>query len=237
MRQRGIGVRLFRKLKLPGSLIRFAYHFVDVEASGEAAPPDGRIIEYSFVIGRLGQMKPGKVLDVGCTARLNFLPTALASLGWEVWGIDQREWKFKFPDFHFIQGDIRHTDLPEGFLDAVYALSTLEHIGLSGRYGITKNDPEGDFKAVSEIARILGKGGKFLVTIPYNKRYKVVKSQKRIYDEEGLQKLFSGWKIEGKILYAQDSGGFWTLVSEEQVQSMRENKEAIALLELALQSE
>jgi len=92
-------VKLFRKLKLPGSLIRFAYHFVDVEASGEPAPPDGRIIEYSFVVGKLGSMKSGRVLDVGCMARLNYLPASLALLGYEVWGIDQREWRLRFPNF------------------------------------------------------------------------------------------------------------------------------------------
>lgn len=227
-------MRVFPKVKLPGRLIRFAYHFVDIEASGEAAPPDGRIIEYSFVIGKLGQMKPSKVLDIGCVARLNYLPASLASLGWEVWGIDQREWKFRFPNFHFVREDIRQTSFPDDFFDCVYALSTLEHICLSGRYGITKNDPEGDFKAVSEIARILRKEGKFLVTIPYSKRYKVVKSQKRIYDEQGLQKLFFGWEIKEEILYTQDSDGFWTPVSEEQVQSMGQDKETIALLELAL---
>jgi len=48
------------KLKLPGGLIRLVYHLVDVEASGETASPDGRIIEYSFIIGKLGQLKTAK---------------------------------------------------------------------------------------------------------------------------------------------------------------------------------
>lgn len=230
-------MRVFPKVKLPGRLIRFAYHFVDVEASGEAARPDGRIIEYSFIMGKLGHAKPARVLDVGCVARLNYLPASLASLGWEVWGIDQREWKFRFPNFHFAREDIRQTSFPDDFFDCVYAVSTLEHIGLSGRYGVTKDDPEGGLRTIKEIARILCRGGRLLVTMPYGKKYQVVKSQKRIYDKQSLEKLFSGWKIEDKILYAQDSDDFWTPVSEEQVQSMRENKEAIALLELALQSE
>lgn len=40
----------FPKFKLPYGLVRLVYHFVDVEASGETASPDGRIIEYAFVI-------------------------------------------------------------------------------------------------------------------------------------------------------------------------------------------
>ncbi|MCL0079872.1 hypothetical protein M1O18_03095 [Dehalococcoidia bacterium] len=76
-------VRLF-KVRLPGKVIKLASRFIDIEASGETAIPDARVIEYSFIIGRLSQMKPGKVLDVGCVARLNFLPAALASLGFEM---------------------------------------------------------------------------------------------------------------------------------------------------------
>jgi SAM-dependent methyltransferase len=115
-------------------------------------------------------MRPGKVLDVGCAATRNYLPASLALLGWEVWGIDIREWKFKFPNFHFVVGDIRQTTFPDNFFDCVYAVSTLDHIGLSGRYGITKYDPQGDFKAIREIARILRNEGTLLITIPYGKK-------------------------------------------------------------------
>lgn len=219
------------RLKLPGSLIRLAYRFLDVEASGEAAPPDGRIVEYAFVIGKLGQMKQGRVLDVGCTARLNYLPASFALLGWEVWGIDQREWKFSFPNFHFVCEDIRRTSFPDNFFDCVYALSTLEHIGLSGRYGTTDADPEGDIKAVREIARILCMEGRLLVTVPYAKR-QTVRPGARVYAEQRLLELFSGWEVKDKILYGHDRQGFWMPMTEEAVQQTKQDKEAIALLEL-----
>ncbi len=151
---------LLPKFKLGKRLTKFAYHFVDIEASGEATPPDGRMIEYSFIIGKLGLLPKGKVLDVGCTARLNFLPAALASLRWEVWGIDAREFKLKHPNFQFVGEDIRHTSFPANFFDAIYAVSTLEHIGLSERYGTIDEDPEGDVKSVNEIRRILCKEGR-----------------------------------------------------------------------------
>jgi len=133
----------FPKLKVTPKLVRLAYHFFDVEASAETAVPDSRMIEYAFIIGKLSLLPKGKVLDVGCTARLNYLPVALASLGWEVWGIDLREFKFKHPNFHFVEGDIRKTGFPDNSFHAVYALSTLEYIGLSGRYGVNRLDPEG----------------------------------------------------------------------------------------------
>ena len=76
------------------------------------------MIEYSFVIGKLVSRDKGKVLDVGCVARLNPLPATLASIGWEVYGIDMRQFKFRFPNFHFVPGDITSTDFPDGFFDA-----------------------------------------------------------------------------------------------------------------------
>jgi len=224
----------FPKLKLSPGLLRFAYRFVDVEASGEAAPPDGRMIEYSFVIGKLASLVKGKVLDVGCVARLNFLPATLASIGWEVYGIDVRQFKFRFPNFHFVLGDITRTDFPDSFFDAVYAVSTLEHIGLSGRYGIGNYDPEGDAKAVGEIRRILRGGGRLLVTLPCGKEKRQT-TLNRVYTQDGLKELFSNWEIKDKVFYTQDNEGFWIPVVEEEAGRLGKDKEAIALLELILQ--
>ena len=221
------------KLKLSPRWVRFAYRFLDVEASAETALPDGRMIEYSFVIGKLVSLAKGRLLDVGCVARLNLVPATIASLGWEVYGIDVRQFKFRFPNFHFVLGDITKTDLPDSFFDAVSAVSTLEHIGLKGRYGISEGDPEGDAQAVREIRRILRRGGRLLVTLPYG----IEKRQtnlNRVYNHDSLHELFSNWEIKDKVFYSQDSEGFWIPVVEEETWRLTKNKEAIALLELAL---
>lgn len=220
-------MRLFPKLRLSSGLLRLASHFVDYEA--EALPPDGRIIEYGFVTYKLSGVSRGKVLDVGCTARHNYILPTLALSGWEVWGIDVREFKFKHPNFHFVLGDISHTSFPDDFFDCVYVISTLEHIGLSGYYGVTEADPEGDAKAVREISRVLGTGGKLLATVPYARR-QFIRPGARVYDKHGLQKLFSDYELKEKTLYIQDSDGFWIPITEETIQER--GKEGIALLEL-----
>lgn len=221
------------KLKLSPRWVRFAYRFLDVEASAEAALPDGRMIEYSFVIGKLVSLAKGRLLDVGCVARLNLVPATIASLDWEVYGIDVRQFKFRFPNFHFVLGDITKTDFPDSFFDAVSAVSTLEHIGLKGRYGISEGDPEGDAQAVREIRRILRRGGRLLVTLPYGKEKRQT-TLNRVYNHDSLHELFSNWEIKDKVFYSQDSEGFWIPVVEEETWRVAKNKEAIALLELAL---
>jgi SAM-dependent methyltransferase len=85
-------------------------------------------------------------------------------------------------------------DFPEGFFDAVYAVSTLEHMGLAGRYGIQKNDLRADYKAMLEIKRILKPTGTLLVTVPYG-HPKLVKSMERIYDKTAVIELIHGWTL------------------------------------------
>lgn len=203
------------RIKLPGSVIKFAYHFFDVEASGETALPDARVIEYPFVLGKLSSMSKGKVLDVGCVARSNYLPATLATLGWEVYGIDAREWKFKFPNFNFVQGDVRHSEFKNNFFDCAYAVSTIGNIGLSGRYGINQDDSEGDVNTIREIFRILKPGGKLLVTLPYGEAYKVVKPWGREYDEQRIKELFNGWKMQCKLVYCKDKDDCWVVGGEQ----------------------
>ena len=222
------------KLKLNAKLLKIAYQFVDVEASAETAIPDQRIIEYAFVIEKLAKLPLGKVRDVGRTARLNFLPAALIALGWEVWGIDLREFKFKHPNFHLILGNIGKTDFPDNYFDAVYAVSTLEHIGLSGRYGVNKEDLHADAKTVKEIARILRPGGKLLCTVPYGREVKIIKSLQRIYDNKSLEKLFDNWKRNDISWYSRKTDGYWTSLSDKEATEVEnpQGESALALLEL-----
>jgi len=233
-------IKLIPKLKLTPALIRFAYNFVDVEASGETAFPNECIIEYSFVISKLAHAPKGKVLDVGCAARVNILPATLTLLGHEVWGIDIREFKFKWPGFHLIREDITHnTSFSDGFFDYIIAVSVLENLGFGGRYGVSKDDLEADVKAVKEIKRILKpaqEGGVLLVTVPYGKR-KIVRNMHKIYDKAWLRKLFDEvhWRIKLEKFYARDKDGYLEEVPEEKA-ALCENQtteDAVAILELS----
>jgi SAM-dependent methyltransferase len=233
-------MRLFPKLKLTPKIARMAYprlmslayRFVDLEAESSAS--DSRVIEYSFVISRLVEAPKGKVLDVGCTDSGNIIPLCLASLGWDVYGIDNREFRFEHPNFRFVREDIRSASFPDGFFDYILAVSTIEHIGLKGRYRVTEDDPEGDIRAVREIQRILSPRGTFLVTLPYGKG-QLVKPLQRVYDKSGLQRLFAHWRVKGKIYYILNSEGCYITASEEVAgqKDYLKGERALALLELA----
>ena len=57
--------------------------------------------------------------------------------------------------------------------DQIIFLSTIEHIGIPfHNYNIKESDELGDIRAISEIRRVLKKGGTVIVTLPYNNEIK-----------------------------------------------------------------
>jgi predicted SAM-dependent methyltransferase len=113
--------------------------------------------------------------------------------------------------------DIRNTSFADSLFDAVYAVSTLEHLGLSGRYGVTQEDLEGDVKALKEIGRILRPGGTLLCTVPFGREAKVIKPLQRVYDRLSLERLFRDWLKKDEVYYYQNSDGWWLPISRENV--------------------
>lgn len=199
------------KIRLGSTILKFASHFIDYESSH--LPPTSRIVEHSYVFGKLMSMPKGKALDIGCIARTNYISPSLAMNGWEVYGIDIRnEWQFHHPNFTFIQGDIREAKLESQSFDLVTCISTLEHIGLAGYYGNRVESQDGDFQAIERVKTLLKPNGKLILTVPYCKNY-FVKPGARIYDMNRLTKMLDGFTIKDKVIYLQDENGDWNIVS------------------------
>lgn len=158
----------------------------------EPLRPTDRYIEYPYVIEHLPK-PPAKVLDVGCSGSM--FPLLMKAMGYDVYGIDIRP--YPNPNFHFIQGNICNTKFPDYSFDVVTAVSTIEHIGLTGRYGAKKEDS--DTKALTEILRILRPDGNLIMTVPYGKEY-IVGKYHRIYNREKLEILLTGFSYNHKVM-------------------------------------
>ena len=213
------------KLRLTLPLLKIASLFIDYEA--EALPPDSRIIEYGFVASKLAKLPPSRVLDVGCTSRFNYIPTTLCFSGWQIDGIDTRNWLFHYHNFNLIIGDVRHMDIPDETYDYVYAISTIEHIGLPGYYGEKILDEDGDLKATKEIHRVLKNSARCLITVPYKREYRV-KSGTRRYDEYRLERLIENFIVIEKIFYTQDNNYKWYQVEQNDIK----DEEVLVMLEV-----
>jgi len=174
-------------------------------------PASDRYIEYPWMIENI-DIKKGKILDVGSTACLmlrDLLPKSI-----EVHGINLREQKVDNKKVKFKKGDIRKAGYKDNYFDCITCISTLEHIGVKGRYK-SDDDSRGDIRAMKEMRRILKKDGPLLVTVPYGK--KDVLPINRLYNKKRIKKLFKGFKIEEQAFRKfSKKWRVWLKVSEKE---------------------
>ena len=170
-----------------------------------------RIIEYPLVFSFLdyrGARENRKVLDIGCY--YSNLPIQLASMGFNVTGVDLQDYQLTHPNFIFKKGDIRKIKL-SGKFDIVTAISTIEHIGLD--FYKEGEKEEGDIEVVKAINKLLRPKGIFILSIPFGRKGKT--DSYRSYDWESIINLLKGFKIK-KALFFKDTRTKWGLVEKNQ---------------------
>ncbi len=123
------------------------------------------MIRYEAVLKHLPKTAT-RVVDLGCGD--GYLSYLMAKSGHIVTSVDlsaNRLKKFEqvAKEYHMeqVQADIKRTNLPSAFYDAVVCSEVLEHI-------------EGYEDVLREANRILKPGGTFLVTVPYNEQLKIL---------------------------------------------------------------
>lgn len=161
-----------------------------------------RIVEYPFAIESALQLPRDAVVAVfGCHADL--LTTLLPTLGYVTHGVDVKDFRLSREGFTFHREDARKTSFHDAMFDAVFAVSTLEHIGLFD------GDETGDLKAAREMLRVLKPGGLFVVTVPFASSSIVIPMFERIYDRPSVMKLLDGLEVEVMLPYATEPGALW----------------------------
>ncbi len=155
--------------------------------------------EWKWAVSNL-DLKIGKILDVGCCSNtysetISDLDKYLLEMGYEIYGVDVGNCKFKHPNFRFIRKSIQELDYPDDYFDAITCVSTIEHMGLPFYVPLhgTKVELNGDLKAMEQMKRVLKKGGFTLITGPYG--VPKVTEHFRIYDHSRLEKLVKGFKV------------------------------------------
>jgi SAM-dependent methyltransferase len=171
-----------------------------------------RDIEYSWVAANMPE-GPGEALDFGCGS--SWLGLLATRKGFKVTAIDLEHitWHYEHPSLNFVQGDIFKLNFPPAHFDLVINCSAIEHVGLSGRYGVKESGPDGDMEAMTLLKRILKPPKLMLLTIPVGRDH-VFHPLHRVYGEERLPKLISGWDIIKKEFWIKDDFNRWFHVEE-----------------------
>jgi 2-polyprenyl-3-methyl-5-hydroxy-6-metoxy-1,4-benzoquinol methylase len=153
---------------------------------------------------------PGEALDFG--AGMTHLSLVAAQRGYKVTALDLESvrWHYVHPSLRFIQGDILKLSLPIEHFDMVINCSTVEHVGLVGRYGVTESHPNGDLEAMVLLRKLIKPGGVMLLTIPVGQDA-VIDPLHRIYGAQRLLRLLEGYKVVKEVFWVKDAQNRWVL--------------------------
>jgi hypothetical protein len=172
-----------------------------------------RWIEWSFCLARLKD-GPGTTLDFG--ADVGFLSLAAAQRGHDVVALDRMPpaLEYRHPRVTALKADILHRPLEGRRFDQIINCSSVEHVGLAGRYGSFEN-PNGDLEAMAIMRDKLDADGRMIVTIPVG-RDLVCPPLHRIYGHERLPRLLEGYSIEEAQYWRRDpAASAWVEVDRD----------------------
>jgi SAM-dependent methyltransferase len=166
-----------------------------------------RDIEWGWVFAHL-PAGPGIALDFG--PGRSFVALVLAMRGYDVTTIDLEppDRAYVHPRVRHLGGDLLLTELPGGY-DLVVNCSTVEHVGLAGRYGVTEAHSDGDLEAMARLHGLMKPGGRMLLTVPAG-RDAVFAPMCRVYGRERLPQLLDGFAIEREAYWVKDDNNRWT---------------------------
>ena len=172
-----------------------------------------RDVEWSWIASQM-PIDPGEALDFGPGG--SNLGLIAAQRGFNVTAVDlgQVKWHYDHARLHFIRGDILKLPLPKGNLDLVINCSTVEHVGLAGRYGVTQSHPDGDLAAMSRLRDLMKPNGIMLLTIPVGCDA-VFMPLHRVYGLERLPKLLSGYVVENEQYWVKNDRNEWVLIDRQ----------------------
>jgi hypothetical protein len=102
-----------------------------------------------------------------------------------------------------VQADILERPLTGRRFEQIINCSSIEHVGLAGRYGST-NRPDGDIEAMSILRDLLSLGGRMILTVPVGLDL-VCPPLHRIYGPTRLPRLLEGYTIEEEQYWAKST--------------------------------
>jgi SAM-dependent methyltransferase len=135
-----------------------------------------------------------------------------AQKGFKVTAVDLEnvEWPFVHPNLVFQQGDMLLMTFPSEYFDLILNCSSVEHVGLAGRYSVSEANEDGDLKVMNRLRDMLKFSGRMLLTVPIGID-SVFAPLARIYGKKRLPKLLDGYDIEEECYWIKDEHNRWIL--------------------------
>ena len=166
----------------PPDVVHYSAEGVELVAMTE------RSIEVPFVVSAITALgdRVTSVLDVGCAESL--IPFELASLGYQVTGIDLRKYPLEHPNLTTHAVPLEDWQTEDQF-DVIVCLSSIEHFGL-GTYGEDETDERLDHTAMRLLLDRVKPDGSLVMTIPYGETD--MTPVQRMYTQTDIDELLLG---------------------------------------------
>lgn len=173
-----------------------------------------RDVEWSFIAAHMPQ-GPGEALDFGCDG--TYLNLIAARRGFKVVALDleTQVLPWQHPNRRFEKCDLLEASLPEASFDLVINCSSVEHVGLVGRFSVSAPRPDGDLDAMRRLRELMKPGGVQLLTIPLG-RDGVFSPWHRVYGEKRLPVLLQGYEVMQSEFWCKSPGGGWAACDREE---------------------
>lgn len=133
-------------------------------------------------------IRPMEQVDIGSSLYFASLMSAFVPVRF----FDYRPADLELDGLSIDRADLTDLGWPDGSVASLSCMHVVEHIGL-GRYG-DPLDPDGDTKAMGELARVVAPGGSLLFVVPVG-RPRVCYNAHRIYGFDQILANFPGYLL------------------------------------------
>lgn len=172
-----------------------------------------RTVEWSF-LSREMPTGPGEAIEFGCEE--GYMSLVAAQRGFHVLANDLQDQTFTWqhPNVEFRKGDFLKLTLPRDYFDLAINCSSVEHVGVAGRYGIEIGQDEGDIAVMHRLEEILKPEGLLLITAPCG-RDALLAPWCRVYGSQRLPRLLRSFTIEKEEYWTKNCKNQWVQSSRE----------------------
>jgi len=172
-----------------------------------------RTVEWTFLSKEMPS-GPGEAIEFGCEQ--GFMSLLAAQKGFHVIANDLQEQSFPWQHslVEFRVGDFLALDLPRNHFDLAINCSSVEHVGVAGRYGISLEQERGDIDVMQRLADILKPGGLLLMTAPCG-HDSVMAPWCRVYGEQRFPALFAPFQVIKQSYWVKDAKNRWIASNRE----------------------
>jgi SAM-dependent methyltransferase len=172
-----------------------------------------RSVEWAFLSKEMPS-GPGEAIEFGCEE--GYMSLVAAQKGFHVIANDLQEQTFiwEHPNVEFRKGDFLKLNFPREQFDLAINCSSVEHVGVAGRYGIEINQDDGDIQVMKRLAEILKPGGLLLMTAPCGNDA-VLAPWCRVYGSQRLPTLLQSFRIEKEEYWTKNDKNQWVRSERE----------------------